>query len=115
MPWHAPAYLERSWCMLEMHTAIELGAACELTILMPPKEEEQWTSSLMNGDGFEQIYTTLREASISLAKASVHEDEVNILRLVDSGQGRRFFDMRLKKHLQSWFLHSASNLVCASV
>lgn len=65
--------------------------------------------SLMNGAGFEQIYTTLREASISSARASVPADQENILRLVDSGQGRRLFDAQLKRHLQSWFLHSASS------
>ena len=111
MPWYAPAYLERSWCMLELDTAIQLGKDCELTILMPPKEEEQWTLSLMHGDGFDQIYKTLREASISSARASVQADEENILRLVDSGQGRKLFDANVKKHLQSWFLHSASQHV----
>lgn len=97
--------------MLELHTAIQLGAECELTILMPPKEEEQWTLSLMTGDGFGKIYTTLREASISSARACVAADQLNIMRLVDEGQGREAFDSQVKKHLEGWFLQSASKHV----
>ncbi|CAE7481546.1 unnamed protein product, partial [Symbiodinium pilosum] len=93
--------------MLEMHTAIQLGEDCELTILMPPEEEERWTMSVINGNGLQVIYKTLREASITTARASVEADRSNILRLVE-GQGILTFDDQVKKHLQGWFLHAAS-------
>ncbi|CAE8639821.1 unnamed protein product [Polarella glacialis] len=111
MPWHAPAFLTRSWCMLEMHTAIGLGDSCELTIVMPPNEEDAFTFSLIHSDGLERVYKTLQGASIEQARASMAEDEVNILRLVKEGQGVKMFDEQLKKHLQGWFLRVANDHV----
>ena len=44
----------------------------------------------MTGDGFGKIYTTLREASISSARACVAADQLNIMRLVDEGRKHGF-------------------------
>ena len=50
--------------MLELHTAIQLGAECELTILMPPKEEELGQLQQNKNGSFRPFADDLRQEPV---------------------------------------------------
>jgi len=44
-PWNKPKYLERVWCIFEMHTAHSADDV-KVQIIMPPKEKDEMLEGL---------------------------------------------------------------------
>lgn len=79
-PWHCPFYIKRAWCVFEFSCAMTEGK--QLTVLMPPAEEEAFRAALFKG-GVQSLFDGLAALRIQDAAASVAEDKLNILRTID--------------------------------
>ncbi len=100
-PWKDPANLKRSWCLLEIVTALMLkdDGKCELEIIMPPDEEESFNKALV--EQFDEIAKSV--SSIDMASASARpEDEANIRRVVKERLGFHKVNTRVLEALREW-------------
>jgi len=99
VPWEKPLYLTRVWCVFECYTAIDQN--CNLTILMPPDEKNNFAESIMY-EGVEDVMTALSGTRIEDAKASREDDKVNILRLIESGKGFDYVNGKVNERIRMW-------------
>jgi len=112
MPWDKPLYLSRAWCMYEMYTAVTLGDECELTILMPPREQHSFLTHVLESGDIMKIWDSLSKATIKIAEATVPSDRDNIHKVVaETDGGVQAFDKKVKEHIQQWFLQTAIHFV----
>jgi len=82
-PWNKPKYLERVWCIFEMHTA-HTADDVKVEIIMPPKEEGEMFLGLYDYNNF---IKALVGARIENAEAFNESDKVNIMKLVNNTTG----------------------------
>lgn len=101
-PWRAPLYLTRVWCSFEMFTAINVGA--EVEVVMPPSQTLDLQHALHLDSGLEDVWASLARVNIEHAKASVPEDEENILNLIRSGPGFKELNITVSQRMKTWFL-----------
>jgi len=108
-PWDGPRYLTRVWCVFEMSQALQVPGI-ELDIIMPPDEKEAFGKALEDGTGeLEDVYNVLWSVSVESAEASVEEDKINILTLIENGPGFHAINTGVSKRIMTWFLSSAEN------
>jgi len=82
-PWNKPKYLERVWCIFEMHTA-HTADAVNVEIIMPPKEKDEMLEGLKEYNNF---IKALQGTRIENAEAFNESDKVNIMTLVNNTAG----------------------------
>ena len=88
-PWKKPTYLERIWCIFELYTAHAPDNNCKVTIVMPPREETDMMNAI--GDTINELFKVLAATRIENAEASVEDDRLKILKLVEDNVG--FFEL----------------------
>jgi len=111
-PWRDPHYARRAWCIFEFSTAITEGK--DLTILMPPREQEAFREALMTG-ALQRVYDTLSALRIQDASATVANDKVRILNTIaprtldyDTSPAVVALNTRVRDKLQAWFVETAA-------
>lgn len=108
-PWDGPHYLSRVWCVFEMSQALQVPGI-QLDIIMPPDEKEAFGKALEDGTGeLEDVYNVLWSVSVESAQATVEEDKINILTLIENGPGFHIINTGVSKRIMTWFLSSAEN------
>jgi len=108
-PWQSPQYITRVWCVFEVFTATQLGTeACEVSIIMPPAESDAFAADLANGGrGVSGIWDACRRLRVQDAEASVEEDKLRILALIEGGVGFASLNSSVRGFLQRWFIEAA--------
>eukprot|EP00933_Yihiella_yeosuensis_P030434 TRINITY_DN2407_c0_g3_i2.p1 TRINITY_DN2407_c0_g3~~TRINITY_DN2407_c0_g3_i2.p1 ORF type:complete len:636 (+),score=101.47 TRINITY_DN2407_c0_g3_i2:64-1971(+) len=79
-PWNDPVYIKRVWCVFESSMAMSTDK--ELSVIMPPREEEAFRSSLLSR-GMQDAFALLASLRIQDASASVPEDKHAILKMLE--------------------------------
>jgi tetratricopeptide (TPR) repeat protein len=101
-PWDKALYLTRVWCIFELFTANECDG-CNLNIEMPAREKLAFKINVFsNPNAYNTIYNTLGGTNIQNAEASIEEDKINILRLVEEGCGAEKLNIRVNVLLRKW-------------
>lgn len=103
-PWKDPFYIKRVWCDFEMYTATDLKQ--EVIIAMPPKEAEDFRSSLLTG-GVSEVWAALGAVKVEQAEASVKEDKDRILKLIEEGPGFHHLNCAVAEKLQGWIVQAS--------
>jgi tetratricopeptide (TPR) repeat protein len=109
-PWHKSLYLTRIWCIFELHTAHENG--CNIEIEMPRKEREELKRAVLSDpDSFQKIFAALASTKIEEADASVEQDRVKILRIVEAGGGTASLNIAVNKLIREWIFGNLKDFV----
>lgn len=112
-PWKSPLYLTRIWCIFEVYTAYEHG--CGLDIIMPKEQRNLLEQDLIAETGEEGdinvLYKALGSTSVENAQASVEQDRVQILQMIESTVGHTPLNHRVNELLRAW----AENVVLEQV
>jgi tetratricopeptide (TPR) repeat protein len=109
-PWHKSLYLTRIWCIFELHTAHENG--CNIEIEMPRKEREELKRAVLSDPkAFERIFTALASTKIEEAEASVEQDRINILGIVEAGGGTASLNIAVNKCIREWIFSNLKDFV----
>ena len=72
-PWKAPAYVQRLWCLFELHTA-SMMKSVKIDVIMPASEEAQMIEELHRPGGVRQFEDMLDGIDSELADASYLAD-----------------------------------------
>jgi tetratricopeptide (TPR) repeat protein len=100
-PWRKSLYLTRIWCIFELHTAHENG--CDIKIEMPRKEREELKRTVLSDlNSLKEIFAALASTKIEKANASVEEDRVNILGIVEAGGGTASLNIAVNTLIREW-------------
>uniref|UniRef100_A0A7S3WWS5 Uncharacterized protein n=1 Tax=Strombidinopsis acuminata TaxID=141414 RepID=A0A7S3WWS5_9SPIT len=105
-PWNAPFYITRVWCCFEIFTAINAGDKVQVTILLPPKQSENFSEAFDKG-GEEMVFQALRTINVEKSQASMPADLEQILKLIKDGPGFKKVNTEVVKHLRGWFMKQA--------
>jgi len=106
-PWHAPAYVNRAWCLYELATAMDIED-CKLEILMPPREACGFTKAFTSSpNSITDLRDVLGRVCVAMAEATVRSDKVSIMRAIHHGPGLIALNNRLRAQLQCWFAEVA--------
>lgn len=102
VPWHAPLYISRIWCVFEVFTAHISG--CKIDIILPPSEK--WAMAEVLGaegtKGIECLYSALGNTRVENAMATLEKDRINILAMVERGPGYKALNLRVNDLLRQW-------------
>ncbi|CAB9506175.1 Tetratricopeptide repeat protein [Seminavis robusta] len=110
-PWHNPVYLQRIWCIFEMHTAQQ--GNCKVSVLMPPREKAAFEKDVLGestGDGFQTLMKALSRTRVQKAKATVESDRQRIMDIVENNQGCGALNIQVNELLRAWVLEIVSSL-----
>lgn len=107
-PWYEPLYIGRVWCAFELYTANALDNA-QVTVAMPPEEQEGFVKALSNKDGLSGLWRALGAIDIAAAEASVPSDKENILKLIGESPGFTQFNYMIAKKLQAWVVSTSES------
>lgn len=111
-PWKAPKYVSRVWCIFELSTALQLqDSGCQLDIIMPPSQAVEFAQAIFDGPGMEQLWESLKAIRVEKAQASVEQDKVNILEMIEANGGYAKHNAAVVKRLQMWLSESAESQV----
>jgi hypothetical protein len=103
-PWREPKYMTRIWCIYEIFMAIENGL--DITIDMPTTEMEDLKRTILkNPNAYVELLAVLSRIKIQDAMASVEEDHVNILKLVEAGGGIASVNIRVIESFRTCFFY----------
>ncbi|CAB9523546.1 Kinesin light chain [Seminavis robusta] len=113
-PWNSPRYLTRVWCIFEIFTALKEG--CQVSIVMPPEEKEGLEQTMFSSDldfagDVDMLYDVLAKTKVQQADASVEEDRVRVLRLVEDNPGYRALNDQVINSLRSWVRSVIEDLI----
>jgi len=103
MPWSAPRYITRAWCVFELFTAMSESDSCCLTVIMPPDQASSLCNALEKGSHSAGMWEALEQIHVEHAEASVSSDLERILKLVEAGPGFRRVNDVVKERLLQWF------------
>merc|ERR1712232_1034088 len=111
-PWSKPAYLTRVWCDFEMFKAIQAGKDCKITITMPRKEADGMRDALCN-KGLDGLWKTLKGIKIENAQASVEDDKVQIMKLIEEQipGGASTINKKVAQRLQEWIISTCETFL----
>jgi len=112
-PWQEPLYLKRIWCIFEFFTAT--ANDIPISIIMPHREANRMTHELIGreGRGVDALYIALQSIDIQQACASVEEDKVRILRLVEESVGFNNVNRSVGEHFRYWVKGILERIVAA--
>ena len=112
-PWQKPIYLTRIWCIFELFTA-HSNAACSITIIMPPKERADLQQQLLAKgaqEALNSLFETLATTKVQDATASIEEDRVSILKLINDINGSyTALNHRVNDLLRDWAVETVKSL-----
>lgn len=113
--WQMTLYVKRVWCVFELYTAMNLQAKDpknnNLTIVMSPKQAEEFREKIVGGNGLDAVWKALKHIKVEAADAFVKEDRDRILKLVEDGPGYARMNKEIVNHLHGWFaLNSEGHL-----
>jgi hypothetical protein len=113
-PWRKSLYLTRIWCIFELHTAHENG--CDINIEMPRKEREEFKRAVLSDRKADEkavndFFAALASTKIEKAKASVKEDRVNILGIVEAGGGTASLNIVVNDLLKEWMFKNVHDIM----
>lgn len=107
-PWHDPVPLKRSWCLWEMHCALQAKRKVRLSIALPP---DQWDTFLADvTKSVDAISDALARIDAAKSEARDKSDENAIHTAVRGGIGFDLLNMEIKNHLHSWYQNTAQAL-----
>ncbi|CAB9505254.1 Kinesin light chain [Seminavis robusta] len=114
-PWDEPQYLKRIWCIFELYTAMKNDV--QISIVMPKQEEDRMTHELVGvqGKGINELYAVLQKTMIQNAKATVEQDRLKILQMVECNDGFHFVNKQVTQHIRFWIRGILSSLASAVV
>ena len=113
-PWRSPTYLTRIWCIYEIYTAHQHG--CDLTIIMPPAQKAAFeydlfgrgqedfafaTPATQDGD-IDALYHVLANIQVQNARASMDQDRVTILQMIEDSIGYANLNAYVNELLRAW-------------
>ena len=94
LPWRAPRYLTRVWCVFEFFTALT-SADVRLAIATPPAEADAFSAALFGtADGLDEFWDAVAAVDVERAEASVAEDQQRILGIIARGSSPSVADYR---------------------
>lgn len=103
-PWSEPRYLTRVWCIFEIFTANKIG--CEVSIEMPEEQLDDFRNYVFYGKNHLEvahgIFKVLGKTKIEEANASVEEDRINILSIVNNSIGTSALNCKVNCLMRSW-------------
>jgi len=109
--WQMTLYVQRVWCVFELYTAMMLQATdpttYNLTLVMSPKEAEEFREKLLEGHGMESVWKALNHIKVEKADAFVKEDRDRILQLVEEGPGYARMNKEIVEKLHEWFTNNS--------
>jgi len=100
VPWEAPVYITRVWCLFEFFTALQNKIT--LDVIMPKSEKDELVKAINGTDGPQKLLKTLSNTRIQDADASVKEDKTKILQLIESGTGFAYVNGKVNDRIRSW-------------
>jgi len=109
-PWDDPLYLKRVWCIFEVFTANEQDNNCQVTIVMPPLQEQKLEEAILSSSDdntnksgvVDPLFEALAKTRVEKAHASVEDDRIQILGMVEQGVGFRNLNHRVNDFLRRW-------------
>lgn len=111
-PWYDPLYFWRVWCVFEMYTALTIGEdKVTVSIVMPPREKDDMGKALLKGNGLNEVWRVLKDLNIQKAEASVEEDRIRILDIIEGGPGYHSINSSTGKHVQNWIIQTAEQYI----
>mmetsp|Transcript_11128 Transcript_11128/g.16882 ORF Transcript_11128/g.16882 Transcript_11128/m.16882 type:complete len:502 (+) Transcript_11128:582-2087(+) len=105
-PWNKPKYLERAWCVFELHEACT-NKNVRVTIDMPPKERRKLIDEILapGEEGTEclvtKFFSTLGNTKVEETDATVKEDKERILNLI---KDFKKFDLTVNEYIREWVI-----------
>jgi len=115
-PWNAPLYVQRVWCIYEVYVAEVTGV--RFSLVLPPEDEEDMLQALADNPESSKaarLWKALGDVRVQDSKASVEDDRLNILRLVESGPGFEQLNLKVRRLLRKWFLEVAKGRLTKSL
>lgn len=100
VPWQAPIYLQRAWCIFEFHSALQSNKTLE--VLMPPQEETNFVDSISQINGLDEMWKALGNVDVNKADASQAADKENIMKMVNKSCGADKLNCSVVRELQTW-------------
>merc|ERR1712232_674027 len=76
-PWDKPVNVSRVWCVYEFYTAIQYAPLCKMDVIMPPREQANFTKALSDEEEGMKLWKVLAAIDVSKAKATVEQDREN--------------------------------------
>jgi len=110
-PWSAPLYLTRIWCVFELFTANQEDI--DVTIVMPRAQKKEMEQALIGAEakGINALYEALAGTKVQDAEASVEDDRVRILKMIEEGPGYTDLNNRVNELLRGWIAASIHSVV----
>ena len=94
------------WCVYELFTAVTCSG-CIVTVGMPPAQAEAMLAALFMGAGLQKLWEVLGSIKVADAQASLDNDRVRILELIEQSVGFAALDARVSEFLRDWVLATA--------
>eukprot|EP00928_Gymnodinium_smaydae_P096017 TRINITY_DN8384_c0_g1_i4.p1 TRINITY_DN8384_c0_g1~~TRINITY_DN8384_c0_g1_i4.p1 ORF type:complete len:776 (+),score=138.37 TRINITY_DN8384_c0_g1_i4:49-2328(+) len=112
-PWFDPVYTKRVWCDFEMYTAASMGPdKCKISVIMPPAEAADMRDTLTSGPiSNPKMWEALQQVKVEDAQASVEEDKVRILDLIESSTGFHALNSTVAKCLRDWIVGACDDVL----
>ncbi|CAE8688420.1 unnamed protein product [Polarella glacialis] len=110
-PWDQPHYVQRTWCLAEMHLALSLGSSCDVAAVFPPGQTQRLADQLQGktAEGcLANAWRVLSEMRPESSEATSPAAKAALLRLLGSSCGGfAAVEAGISRQLRTWLVTAA--------